>query len=79
LGIGGGSNVFCLARTDGRCQVAVFTVSSAIRAAGKRHRIAVAAGLATVVEITETQLGAAGVLNDIGDVVVIRGRDGYFR
>ncbi|MGX5109382.1 hypothetical protein ACWKYD_11365 [Enterobacter cloacae] len=43
------------------------------------HRIAVAAGLATVVEITETQPGAAGVLNDIGDVLVIRGRNGYFR
>jgi hypothetical protein len=82
LGIGGGSNVFCLARTDGRCQVAVFavfTVSSATRAARKRHRVAVAAGLALVVEITETQRGAAGVLNDIGDVPVIRGLEGHFR
>ena len=71
--------LFCQARTDGRCQVAVFTVAATARTAGKRHRVAVAAGLALVVEITETQLGAAGVLNDIGDVVVIRGRDGYFR
>lgn len=64
-----------MARTDGRSQVAV----AATRATGKRHRIAVAAGLDLVVEITETQRGAAGVLNDIGDVLVIRGRDGYFR
>lgn len=64
-----------MARTDGRSQVAV----AATRATGKRHRIAVAAGLALVVEITETQRGAAGVLNDIGDVPVIRGRDGHFR
>ena len=47
--------LFCLARTDGRCQVSIFTVSAAARAAGKRHRVAVAAGLALVVEITETQ------------------------
>jgi len=51
--------LFCLARTDGWCQVAVFTVAAAARAAGKRHHVAVAAGLALVVEITETQRGAA--------------------
>ena len=47
--------LFSLTCTDSRCQVAVFTVSAAARAAGKRHRVAVAAGLALVVEITETQ------------------------
>ena len=71
--------LFSLTCTESRCQVAVFTVSSATCAAGKRHRISVAAGLALVVEITETQRGAAGVLNDIGDVPVIRGLEGHFR
>lgn len=42
-------------RTDGRCQDAVFTVSTATRAAGKCHRVAVTAGLALVMKITETQ------------------------
>ena len=51
--------LFCQARTDGRCQVAVFTVAAAASAAGKRHRVAIAAGLALVVEITETQRDTA--------------------
>lgn len=66
--------LFSMARTDGRSQVAV----AATRATGKRHRRAVAAGLALAVEITETQRGAAGVLNDIGDLPVYKRSNGHF-